>query len=61
MPFLSLLISRFQMVNFDGLWRIFLVELALTVFFGGTRDPIGHIGEEIVWLGLFSQIGQNLG
>ena len=27
----------------------------LTVFFGDTRDPIGYIGEGIVWLPFLSQ------
>ena len=30
-------------------------DLDLRLFFGVTRDPIGHIGEGIVWLSFFPQ------
>ena len=30
--------------------------LGLEPFFGVTRDPLEDLGEEIVWLGIFSQI-----
>ena len=56
MQFLSLLISRFQMVNVYWLWRILLGSWAVTLFFGVTRDPIGNIGEGIVWLPFILQI-----
>ncbi len=45
------------MANFDGLWRILPGKYVVRFFFGGYWDPIGHIGEGIVWFRLFSQIG----
>ena len=40
--------------HFGFSW-IFLGSLVLPTFIGDTRDPIGHISEEIVWLQFFSQ------
>ena len=45
------------MVNVYWLWRILLGRWAVTLFFGVTRDPIGHIGEGIVWLPFFMRFG----
>ena len=56
MQLLSSPTLRFQMANIYRLCRILLGRWALTVFFGVTRDPIGHIGEGIVWLPFLSQI-----
>ena len=43
------------MVNVYWLWRILLGSWVLTVFFGVIWDPIGHIGEGIIWLPFLSQ------
>ena len=48
------------MANFDGLWRILPGKYVVRVFFGGYWDPIGHIGEGIVWLPIIFQFGPYL-
>ena len=58
--FKILYILRFQIANFNGLWRLLLLGNVVTEFFGGYGDPIEHIGEEKPWLGICSQFGPNM-
>ena len=58
---LSLRISRFQIPNFEGLPRLFRLELSLKTFVGVTRTLVEPLGAEKPLIGIFSQMVPDIG